>query len=156
MKDSSVLLSNSLEPRLIEGGISVDDRGEVSFVNGFSFNGIKRFYQVSNHEVGFVRAWHAHKKEDKYVFVSSGAAIVGAVKIDNWEKPSANSHISRFILSAHKTAILHIPSGYANGFKTLRPHTCLIFFSTSTVEESLNDDFRYDSRFWNPWDVIER
>lgn len=156
MKDSPILSNSNLEPRLIEGGISIDDRGEVSFVNGFSFNGIKRFYQVTNHEAGLVRAWHAHKKEDKYVFVSAGAAIVGAVKIDNWEKPSVNLRVNRFILSAHKTAILHIPSGYANGFKTLRPHTRLIFFSTSTVEESLNDDFRYDSRFWNPWDVIER
>ena len=50
------------EPLLIEGGLAVDDRGEVRFVNGFGFEGVKRFYAVSNHQPGFVRAWHAHRR----------------------------------------------------------------------------------------------
>ena len=29
-------------PRLIEGALSVDDRGSVSFVNEFNFAGVKR------------------------------------------------------------------------------------------------------------------
>ena len=34
-------------PRLYSGGISVDDRGSLSFVNDFDFAGIKRFYLVA-------------------------------------------------------------------------------------------------------------
>lgn len=144
------------EPVMIEGNLFVDDRGEVSFVNGFDMSSIKRFYFVSNHKAGFVRAWHAHKKEDKYVTVLTGAAVVACVKIDDWDKPSKNLKISRYVLSENKPAVLFIPHGYANGFMNLTKDTKIIFFSTSSIEESKGDDFRYDARYWDPWQVIER
>jgi len=31
-----------------------------------------------------------------------------------------------------------------------------MFFSTSTIDESRGDDIRYDARYWNPWEVVER
>jgi dTDP-4-dehydrorhamnose 3,5-epimerase len=144
------------EPALIEGGLAVDDRGELRFVNGFNFEGVKRFYIVSNHQAGFVRAWHAHRHEAKYVFVSHGAAIIGAVEIDDWQKPSPTSQVHRFVLSAAKPSILYIPPGYANGFKSLTADTQLIFFSTATIEEARDDDVRYDARYWDIWTVLER
>ena len=39
------------------------DRGEVGFVNDFDFEGVKRFYTLKNHPAGYVRAWHAHRRE---------------------------------------------------------------------------------------------
>src|SRR5438046_10605951 len=105
--------------RLLEGGLAVDDRGEVGFVNDFDFLGVKRFYAVSNHRSGFVRAWHAHRKEAKYVHLARGSAIVGAVKVDDWEKPSRDLKVERFVLSSAKPSVLYIPAGYANGFMSL-------------------------------------
>ena len=49
--------------KIINGGIAVDDRGSVRFVNEFDFKNVKEFYHVSNHRRGFIRAWHGHKKE---------------------------------------------------------------------------------------------
>jgi len=144
------------EPILMEGGLSVDDRGEVKFVNEFDMRSVRRFYSVTNHKVGFIRAWHAHMKEAKYVTVVDGAAIVAVVEIDNWEKPSRNLKIHRFVLSAAKPAVLFIPKGYANGFMTLSENTQLIFFSTATLEESWADDIRYDAYYWDPWKIVER
>lgn len=144
------------DPYIIEGGLAVDDRGELAFVNGFSFDSVKRFYIVSNHKAGFVRAWHGHKKEAKYVIALSGAAVVGVIKVDNWEKPSLDLQAKRYVLSAKKPQILYIPQGYANGFMSLTADLKLIFFSTSSLEESANDDFRYDSRYWDIWNVVER
>lgn len=144
------------KPRIIDGGLSIDDRGYVSFVNGFDFKGVKRFYSVSNHKSGFVRAWHAHKKESKYVLVVKGTVIVGAVPIDNWDQPSKYVEVQRYILSEIDPKILHIPSGYANGFMSLTNDTQIMFFSTSTLEESQGDDFRYDSKYWDIWTVEER
>jgi len=69
--------------KIINGGISVDDRGSVRFVNDFNFENVKRFYQVENHRKGFIRAWHGHKKEGKYVYVSSGTALIGVVNMDS-------------------------------------------------------------------------
>ena len=143
-------------PRLIQGGLAVDDRGEVGFVNDFDFAGVKRFYMVSNHSAGFVRAWHAHRREAKYVLVAKGAAVVGAVAIDNWETPSKGAEVKRFVLSAKKPAVLYIPPGHANGFMSLTDDAKLIFFSTSSLDESMNDDVRYDARYWDVWRVEER
>jgi dTDP-4-dehydrorhamnose 3,5-epimerase len=146
----------STVPYIIEGGLAVDDRGDLAFVNDFHFEGVKRFYMVSNHRAGFVRAWHAHRHEAKYVIAVQGAAIVAAVAIDNWEHPSKNAQVHRYVLSAQKPAVLYIPAGYANGFMSLTTDTKLIFFSTATLEESRNDDVRYDSRYWDAWQVVER
>lgn len=142
--------------RLIEGGLAVDDRGALRFVNDFHFEGVRRFYLVENHQAGFVRAWHAHRREAKYVLVPRGAAIVAAVPIDNWEAPAKGAEVQRYVLSDQKPAVLYIPAGHANGFKSLTADTLLMFFSTATVEESRGDDVRYDAYYWNPWQAVER
>lgn len=144
------------ELKLIKGGLAVDDRGTVSFVNDFSFENVKRFYAVENHKAGFIRAWHGHKKESKYVLVDKGSAMICAVKIDNWENPSQDLKIERFVLSENSPSILYIPKGFANGFMSLTEDTKLIFYSTSILEDSLGDDYRYDSRYWDPWTIEER
>jgi dTDP-4-dehydrorhamnose 3,5-epimerase len=144
------------EPLCIKGQLFTDDRGEVGCVNDFDMSKIKRFYTVTNHRAGFVRAWHAHKKESKYVTVTSGSAIIAAVKIDNWKQPSKHLKIHRFTLSAKTPSVIFVPNGYANGFKTLTADTKLMFFSIATLEQSRNDDFRYDAYYWNPWEIEER
>lgn len=149
-------VSSSKVPYLIEGGLAVDDRGKVAFVNDFSFEGVKRCYMVSNHRVGFVRAWHAHRREAKYIMVLKGEAIVAAVAIDDWDNPAKDSYINRYILSEQKPAVLYIPPAYANGFMTLSPDTLMMYFSTSSLEESQGDDIRYHARYWDPWQVEER
>jgi len=74
------------EPDIREGGLAVDDRGCIRFINDFHFTNIKRFYQIRNHRAGFVRAWHGHCNEVKYVYVPKGAAVVKAVSFAEVEK----------------------------------------------------------------------
>ena len=144
------------EPYIYNGGLAVDDRGEIAFVNDFHFESVKRFYMVSNHKQGFVRAWHAHKREAKYVIAVAGTALIGAVKIDNWEKPSHDLAVDRFVISSKKPQVLYIPAGYANGFMSLTADLKIIFFSTATLEESADDDIRYDARYWDIWNIAKR
>jgi dTDP-4-dehydrorhamnose 3,5-epimerase len=134
-----------MESKILNGGISVDDRGSVKFVNDFNFEGVKRFYQVENHRRGFIRAWHGHKKEGKYVYVVNGSALVGVVNMET-------ENISKFVLSDKSPKVLWIPPGHYNGFKSLEENTKIIFFSTSTLEESLGDDIRQDHDKWNIWE----
>lgn len=143
-------------PGLIRGGLSTDDRGEVAFVNDFHFDRVKRYYLVSNHRPGFVRAWHAHRREGKYLTVVQGSALVGVVHIDDWAHPSKDLEVLRFTLSAHAPSILCIPPGYANGFMSLTEDCKILFFSTASLEESKDDDIRYDPRYWDIWHVTER
>jgi len=140
----------------MKGKLFVDDRGEVGCVNDFDMRQVRRFYKVANHKAGFIRAWHTHKKESKYVTVTSGSAIIAAVKIDNWSQPSQDLDIHRFVLSSATPAVIFIPKRYANGFKTLTVDTKMMFFSMATLEQSRKDDFRFDAYYWDPWQIVER
>ena len=144
------------KPFIINGDLSADDRGELMFINQFNMELVKRFYVVSNHKQGFIRAWHTHKFESKYVFIVNGTALISTVQIDDWDKPSSDLIVEKFVLTAKKPSILYIPSGYANGFKTLSTDTKIIFFSTSALKDSIDDDYRFDAYKWNPWEIIER
>ncbi len=135
---------------IINGGVAVDDRGSVRFVNDFNFENVKRFYQVENHRRGFIRAWHGHNREGKYVYVVSGSAIVAAVSMNASEGDL--SAVSKFVLSDISPKILFIPAGYYNGFMSLEENTKIIFFSTSTLEESKGDDIRKPYDCWNVWE----
>lgn len=145
-----------MEPELLRGGLSVDDRGEVGFVNEFDFADVRRFYTVANHQAGFVRAWHGHRREAKYVFAARGAALVCCVEPDDWDSPSRDLPIFRFVLSERSPAVVRVPAGFVNGFMTLTEGSKLIFFSSSTLQESLGDDIRFPARYWDPWQVEER
>ncbi len=129
----------------IVGGIAVDDRGALRFVNDFDFKGVKRFYQAENHRQRFIRAWHGHKVEGKYVYVTSGSALIGVVNMDTNE-------VTKYILSTKQPKVLYIPPNHYNGFKNLEENTSVIFFSTTTLEESKGDDIRKPYDEWNIWE----
>ena len=135
--------------KIYSGGLAVDDRGSVRFVNDFDFQNVKRFYQVENHKAGFIRAWHGHQKEGKYIYVSSGTALIGVVNMKTEE-------VQKFILSDISPKILWVPPGNYNGFKSLEDNTKIIFYSTSTLEESLGDDIREEFDKWNIWNEFYR
>lgn len=147
---------SATEPRLLHGGCSIDDRGRVAFVNEFDLSQCRRFYSVENFAAGTVRAWHAHKKERKWVMVTAGAALVCCVPVDDWESPSTDAKIHRFALDASQPAVLEIPPGYANGAMSLQSGTKIVYFSDARLDESLEDDFRFPARHWDPWQVVER
>jgi dTDP-4-dehydrorhamnose 3,5-epimerase len=129
--------------KLIEGGMEVDERGTVSFVNNFDLSDTKRFYIVENHQKNYLRAWKGHMREAKYVYPVSGTAIVGVVNLETEE-------MQRIVLSSKKPRILYIPPGHANGFKALTDDTRLLFFSTCTLEESFDDEILFA---YTKWDI---
>ena len=131
---------------MFEGKIIADDRGTVRFINDFNFEGVKRFYQVENHRRGYIRAWHGHRQEGKYVYVVIGAALIGVVNLND-----ENAVPEKFVLSEEIPRVLWIPPNSANGFMTLKENTKIIFYSTSTLEESMGDDIRFDYNKWDIW-----
>lgn len=135
----------------VNGNLFVDDRGFLSFVNDFNLSDYKRFYIVENHKQDFIRAWHGHLKESKAVLCVQGAALVAAVKISNDGKILHDERPFAITLSERSPVVLKIPSGYANGFKTLTNDCKLMFFSSASLEESKNDDYRFEYNTWNIW-----
>jgi len=150
------MTQNYKEPTLIKGGKAVDDRGSLGFVNDFLLNDFKRFYTVENHEQGFIRAWHGHMKESKAIIAIKGSILVGAVQMTDTESPSKSQAVSRFVLSSDTPSVLVVPAGFANGFKTLTKDAIVLFLSSSTLEDSQGDDFRFPFDYWNPWTIEPR
>lgn len=145
-----------MTPKIIVGNRIYDDRGSIRFSNHLNFKKIKRFYIVHNYSKNFIRAWHGHKKEEKYVGCIKGSFQISAVKIDNFKKPSKRNKVHTYFLNESNNNFVFIPKGYANGLKSLEENSELLIFSTSSLQESVKDDFRYDANYWNPWEIKYR
>jgi dTDP-4-dehydrorhamnose 3,5-epimerase len=83
--------------------------------------------------------------------VVEGSFKIVLVKPDDWQHPSLTLPVEEYNLYSTKIQILHVPGGYANGFKGLEPKSKIMVFSSFTVEESMKDDFRFDEGLWYKW-----
>lgn len=138
-------------PKIINGGIHSDVRGSISFVNDFDFSKVKRFYNICHTNTEIIRAWQGHKEESKWFYVSSGSFKVVLIKIDDWSKASQIDSPIEFHLEFSEPRVLFIPGGYVNGFQATTPNSQMMVFSDFTIEESQNDDFRFDKDLWYKW-----
>ena len=139
-------------PKIIKGSEFTDHRGTLSFINDFDMSPIKRMYAITHESIDVVRAWQGHRIESKYFKCLKGRFLVSVVLIDDWEMPSENLKANCYILDANKTEVLHIPAGYANGFKALDPDSKLLVFSDLDLETAKLDDYRYDQGLWMAWE----
>lgn len=132
-----------------------DDRGDVLYCNDFNFiqKKIKRFYQITNNNINFVRAWHGHKKEDKFLLVLKGSFKICVVKIDNWKNPSKTLPVKQFVTNSNDPKIIHIPGGYAHGTQNLIADSKLMVFSTFSLKQTIKDDYRFSSNLWYDWQI---
>ncbi len=136
---------------IIEGGKYEDVRGKLIFFNDFDMRGVKRFYVIEHPDEQVVRAWQGHQKEEKWFYVIDGSSKMVLVKPDNWQNPSGELKTEEFLLESRQQQVLYVPGGYANGFKALQPKSRIIVFSSFTVEESANDNFRFNKDQWYNW-----
>jgi len=144
------MVLGSMDPIFFESNSSCDERGTVSFTNNLNLQKAVRTYKVENSQLKTVRAWHGHKVEEKWVNVEQGEFLVCVVKVDDFTSPSKNSEIQTYNMSP-KDGFLYIPPNFANGAMNLTEDNAIRYYSSSTLEESLNDDFRFESDYWDPW-----
>ncbi|WP_418637670.1 WxcM-like domain-containing protein [Winogradskyella sp.] len=139
------------KPEIIIGNQHKDHRGTLSFINDFDMSPIERMYTITHESIDVVRAWQGHRIESKYFKCLKGRFLVSVVLIDDWEMPSENLKPKTYILDANKTEVLHIPAGYANGFKALDPDSKLLVFSDHDLETAKLDNYRFDKDLWIDW-----
>ncbi len=137
--------------KVVEGEIFVDERGQISSLNNFDFQGVERVYFIHHPDKSVVRAWHGHKYEKKWFYCVKGSFTVALVKPDNWEQPSENLEAEIFTLSESESKIICVPEGYANGIKAKEENSTLLVFSGKKLPEALNDSWRYDKDLWVEW-----
>ena len=82
--------------------------------------------------------------------VLRGQFVLCAVLIDNWEKPTKELEVEQFTIDEN-SGVVYIPPGYANGLINTAPDSKIMTLSTLIYTDAINDDFRYSSTHWDPW-----
>lgn len=135
-------------PRLIQGGLHVDQRGSVAFFNEFAFPGVERFYIIRPDRPQAVRGWVGHQREQKWFTAVEGTIAVAVVRPDDWQRPDPHVPVSKFVLAARNPQILTVPPGHATAIVGISPQSALVVFSTGTIEEAESDSYRFPPDFW--------
>lgn len=136
---------------LIQGGSHTDARGKLTFFNDFDMKEVRRFYVIEHPDTAIVRAWQAHKKEQKWFYVTAGSFKIVIIKPEEWLEKSEKPVPEEFILESKNTTLLLVPGGYANGFQALEPYSKLMVFSDYAMAEAGTDDYRFDKNLWYNW-----
>ncbi len=135
-------------PKLIKGAIHLDERGSLSFNNDLVISGFQRVYAIQNSPQKPFRGWHGHQLESKIFLTISGRIRFGAVRVKDWGKPDPDEQVVTAELAANSMDAFLVPGGYANGILSLEPESQALVFSSSSLNDSLGDDFRIDPDFW--------
>ena len=139
--------------KVLEGEIFRDERGQISSLNNFRFEGVERCYFIHHPDISVVRGWHAHQHEKKWFYCMKGAFTLALVKPDNWESPSPNLPAEIFQLNENHSQIVCVPEGYANCLKASIPGSIMLVFSSKILEEALKDSWRYHKNLWVDWSL---
>jgi dTDP-4-dehydrorhamnose 3,5-epimerase-like enzyme len=140
--------------QITEGSLFLDERGSIAFANDFNLSPIKRFYFITHPNTDVIRAWQGHKIERKWFYCTKGAFEIQVVKIDDWDSPSKDLLIKKYILNANKTQILNVHAGCCTAIRALENNASLMVFSDKTLDEAKGDDFRFDKNYWFNWEII--
>ena len=136
-----------LQPLIIKGNRHQDERGTLTFNNDFSAFGVKRFYTIENASLELKRAWQGHRVEQRWCSAIVGSFEIKLVDIDQWENPSKDLPVLKFILTAETLDVLHIPAGFATSIQGLEKDSKLLLFADYQLGE-LQDEFRFPSDYF--------
>lgn len=139
------------EVKVIEGEIFKDKRGQISSLNTFHFEGVKRCYIIHHPDASIIRGWHAHKDERKWFYCIKGRFSVALVKIDNWDNPSSDLKAEIHYLSDKDSKLVCVPKGYGNCLKAWSPDSIMLVLSDKTLDDALGDSWRYQASMWVDW-----
>lgn len=134
--------------RCIKGNVFKDERGSLKFFNTFDMGEIIRMYEIAPIDIEITRGWQAHRDETKWFYCSQGSFQINVVEIDDFQNPSSKLVPKAFCLTGEEPMILEVIGGSATAIKATETGSKLTVFSNFTLEESKNDDFRFDIKTW--------
>src|SRR5690606_28985022 len=127
---------------LLNGNIYADDRGVITFNNGFDASEIKRIYTIENISTDFVRGWQGHKTEQRWLACMNGKFKISALEVDDFDTPYQTLIPEVFDLDTKRLDFLHIPSGHITEIKALEEHSKPLVLADYKLAE-IQDEYRY-------------
>jgi dTDP-4-dehydrorhamnose 3,5-epimerase len=139
----------SQQPEVFKGFNHEDARGSLSFNNSLNLLAFKRLYVIKNSLAQPFRGWHGHELESKIFITISGRIRFGAVRVNDWSSPDPLEKPVTVEMSSSCVDAFFVPGGYANGILSLEPGSQALVLSSSSLKDSLGDDYRIVPNFWN-------
>jgi len=138
----------SQKPKVLKGFNHEDSRGLLSYNNSLDLSQFKRLYVIENSLEQPFRGWHGHEFESKIFITIFGKIRFGAIRVEDWANPNPLEEITVVELDSSCADAFFIPGGYANSILSLEAASKALVLSSSTLEESLLDDYRVEPNFW--------
>lgn len=136
------------QPKYIEGGNHIDERGTVCFNNDFNASDVKRLYTITNNERTFKRGWTGHKIERRWFIATSGEFEIKLIRIDSWDQPNPRLKQEKFKLSSKELNVLEVPSGFISSIQALSINSKLLVMSDYMLGE-IDDEYRFDGNYFS-------
>ncbi len=138
------------ELEIIEGEVFRDARGQISSLNKFQLDGVRRVYFIHHPDVSVIRTWHGHRLERKWFYCVQGVFTIGLVEIDDWRNPSPNLRPTWLNLNDRESRIVCIPAGWASWIKAEKADSTLMVMSEKTYDEAMasSDSYRFPQDMW--------
>ncbi|WP_313213951.1 WxcM-like domain-containing protein [Soonwooa sp.] len=130
------------KPEILSGKKHEDERGIITYNNDFDASQIKRIYTIENHSTDFIRGWQGHKIEQRWFAAMKGRFEISVIVVHNFEKPSKNLEISKYVLEDKELTYLHIPAGCITAIQSLENDSKLLVLADYGLGE-IQDEYRF-------------
>lgn len=127
---------------ILKGNRHEDERGIITYNNDFDASKIKRIYTIENHSTEFIRGWQGHKVEQRWFACIKGSFEVSVIVVDNFENPSKELTIQKYLLKDDVLTYLHIPAGCITAIRANEYESKLLVLGDYGLGEII-DEYRY-------------
>ncbi|WP_172280023.1 WxcM-like domain-containing protein [Chryseobacterium sp. LAM-KRS1] len=132
---------------ILKGNRHEDIRGIITYNNEFDATKIKRIYTIENHSTEFVRGWQGHKIEQRWFACMKGKFEISVIVIDDFDNPSTNAKINKYILSSEALTYLHIHAGCLTAIQSLEEESKLLVLADYELGE-IEDEYRFELNYF--------
>ena len=135
---------------IIEGEVFRDARGQISSLNQFGLDGVRRMFFIHHPDPSVIRGWHGHRLERKWFYCVYGQFTLGLVEIDDWANPSKGLKPLWLDLNDSESRIVCVPPGWASWIKAEKTDSTLMVMSDKPFDSSLAaDSYRFPADLWS-------
>lgn len=132
---------------LLQGDKYSDVRGTLTYNNAFDASAIKRIYTIENASTTFVRGWQGHQIEQRWFAAMSGSFEITVIVIDDFDKPSEDLEVEKYVLTADELTYLHVGAGRITAIQALEEDSKLLVLADYGVGE-IQDEVRYPIEYF--------
>lgn len=137
-----------LNKELLEGNRFEDERGIITYNNDFDVTKIKRIYTIENHSTEYIRGWQGHKIEQRWFACMKGSFEISVIAVDDFNQPSKNLTIQKYILTDEVLTYLHIPAGCITSIQSKIQQSKLLVLADYSLGE-INDEYRFELNYFS-------